>query len=98
MIVVAKLKAKEGREKEMEGVLRDMVEKVGSEEGTLIYSLHRSLSDPATFMFYEKYTGEDAFKAHSVTPHFKAMFGALQDLVDGPADIQMYEELATLNK
>ena len=98
MIVVAKLKAKKDREKEMENVLREMVGNVASEEGTLMYSLHRSQSDPGTFMFYEKYQDSDAFQTHSTTPHFKAMFGGLKELIDGPADIEMYEELAILNK
>ncbi|MEK6192832.1 MAG: antibiotic biosynthesis monooxygenase [Deltaproteobacteria bacterium] len=98
MIVVAKLKAKKGAEEEMEKVLRDAVQKVASEEGTLTYTLHRSQSDPCEFLFYEKYTDGEALQAHSTTPYFKAMFAALKDLVDGPADIGMYEELAALNR
>ena len=96
MIVVAKLKAKKGQEKEMETILSDMVAKVESEEGTLLYTLHRSQSDPCTFMFYEKYKDSDAFQTHSATPHFKAMFSALQALVDGQAEIETYDEVAAL--
>ena len=98
MIVVAKLKAKKGAEEEIEKVLRNVVQKVASEEGTLTYTLHRSQSDPCEFMFYEKYTDAEALQTHSTTPHFKAMFTALKDLVDGPADIGIYEELAALNR
>ena len=98
MIVVAKLKAKKGAEEEMEKVLRNAVQNVESEEGTLTYTLHRSQSDPCTFMFYEKYKDADALSTHSTTPYFKAMFAALKDLVDGPAEIEMYTELAALNR
>ena len=98
MIVVAKLKAKKGAEEEMENVLRGAVKNVESEEGTLAYTLHRSQSDPCTFLFYEKYKDADALTVHSSTPHFKAMFGALKDLVEGPAEIEMYTELAALNR
>lgn len=98
MIVVAKLKAKKGSENEMEKVLRDVVQKVAAEEGTLAYTLHRSQSDPCTFMFYEKYTDAGALKTHSATPYFKAMFAALKDLIESPAEIEMYEELAALNR
>lgn len=98
MIVVAKLKAKQGAEEEMEKVLREAVKNVASEEGTLTYTLHRSQSDPCTFLFYEKYKDAEALKTHSGTPHFKAMFGTLKDLVDGPAEIEMYTELAALNR
>ena len=98
MIVVAKLIAKKGSENEMEKVLREAVRKVASEEGTLTYTLHRSQKDPCTFMFYEKYTDAQALKTHSSTPHFKAMFASLKDLVAGPADIEMYTELAALDR
>lgn len=98
MIIVAKLKAKKGAEEEMEQVLRKAVQNVKSEEGTLMYTLHQSQSDPSTFMFYEKYTDADALTLHSSTPHFKAMFAALKDLVEGQAEIEMYKELAALNR
>ena len=98
MVIVAKLKAKKGAEEEMEKVLRGAVKNVESEEGTLMYSLHRSQSDPSTFMFYEKYKDADALTVHSSTPHFKAMFAALKDLIEGQAEIEMYSELAALNR
>ena len=98
MIVVAKLKAKKGQEGQMEKELRNMVANVESEEGTLLYSLHRSQTDPGAFMIYEKYKDAEAFKVHSKTPYFKELFKALQPLVDGPVDIETYEELAGLSE
>lgn len=98
MIVVAKLKAKSGEESKMEEALRGMVSKVEAEEGTLMYSLHRSQKDPSQFLIYEKYRDAEALKAHSQTSYFKELFGALQPLLDGAAVIEMYDEVATLNK
>jgi len=98
MIVVAKLKAKSGEENKMEEALRSMVSKVEAEEGTLMYSLHRSQKDPTQFLFYEKYTDAEALKAHSETPYFKELFGVLQPLLDGAPGIEMYDEVAVLNK
>ena len=98
MIVVAKLKAKSGEESKMEEALRGMVTKVEAEEGTLIYSLHRSQKDSTQFLFYEKYQNADALKAHAETPYFKELFGVLQPLLDGAPEIEMYDEVASLNK
>ena len=61
MVLIAKIKAKSGEEKKMEKALLDMVSKVEQEEGTLMYTLHRSQNDPTLFMFYEKYTDKDLF-------------------------------------
>ena len=98
MIVVAKLKAQEGKEATLEAALRDMVKKVASEDGTEVYTLHRSSEDPALFMFYEKYKDADALKIHSTSPYFKALFATVQPLLAAPPDIAMFEELAALDR
>jgi quinol monooxygenase YgiN len=98
MIVVAKLKAKSGDEAKMEGALRDMVAKVAQEEGTLTYTLHRSQKDPSLFLFYEKYVDGAALKTHSSTPYFKKLFGALQAMLDGEPEIEMYDELVRVRE
>ena len=82
----------------MEEALRGMVEKVAQEQGTLTYTLHRAQQDPSVFMFYEKYEGDAAFKAHSSTPYFKELFEVLKPLLDGAPEIEMYEELARLRE
>ena len=96
MVVVAKLKAKSGEAEKMEEALRGMVAKVAQEPGTLTYTLHRSQQDPCVFTFYEKYKDADALKAHSATPYFKELFGFLKLLLDGPPEIEMYDELARI--
>jgi quinol monooxygenase YgiN len=98
MIVVAKLKAKSGEESKMADALRAMVSKVEKEEGTLVYTLHQAQSDPTQFLFYEKYTDAQALKAHSTSPYIKELFGALQPLLDGAPEIEMYDEIAGLQK
>lgn len=98
MIVVAKLKAQKGKEATLEAAFRDMVKKVASEEGTEVYTLHRSSEDPALFMFYEKYKDADAFKVHSTTPHFKALFATVQSMLAAPPDIGMFTELAAIDR
>lgn len=98
MIVVAKLKAQEGKEAALEAALRDMVKKVASEDGTEAYTLHKSKKDPSLFMFYEKYQNSEALKLHSATPYFKALFTTIQPMLAAPPDIEMYKELAALER
>ncbi len=96
LTVVAVLRAKEGREKEMEAALLAAVPKVEAEDGTLAYVLHRDRKDPKKFLFYEKYRDKDALKLHSSSPHFMEMFGAIGPLLDGDPAIDVYEELASI--
>ncbi|RJP43891.1 MAG: antibiotic biosynthesis monooxygenase [Desulfobacteraceae bacterium] len=93
MIVVAKLKARQESIEEMKAALLDMVSKVKDEEGTLVYTLHQDLGNPAVFLFYEKYMDADALTAHSSTPYFKALFKTIRPMLDGDPEIAMYDEL-----
>jgi quinol monooxygenase YgiN len=98
MIVVAKLKAKSGEASKMADALRAMVSKVEKEEGTLVYTLHQAQNDPTQFLFYEKYADAEALKAHSSTPYFKELFGTLKPLLDGAPEIEMYTEIAGIQR
>jgi len=98
MVIVAKLKAKSGEEGKMEKALVDIIPQVEQENGTLVYTLHKSQKDPTVFLFYEKYKDKDALKHHSSTPYFKELFGTLSPLLDGAPEIEMYDEVAKLNK
>ena len=98
MIVVAKLKAKKGEEKKMESILKGILPDVQKEEGTLVYTLHRSQNNPGIFLFYEKYKDAEALTHHSTTPHFKLLFGNIMPLLDGQPEIEMYEEIGGIKK
>ena len=94
MVVVAVVKAQAGKEKDMEDVLRAMIPKVQSEEGTIAYILHRAQNEQGKFLFYEKYRDGAAFDFHSSTPYFKELFGKIGPLLDGQPQVEIYEELA----
>lgn len=94
IVVVAKIKATQGQEPEMEKALLDMIPKVKEEPGTLVYTLHRDQNEPGVFLFYEKYKDMDALLAHSATPYFKALFKTIKPLMEGSPEITMYHELA----
>ena len=94
--VLAQLREKIVEGQSMAEALQAMVSKVEKEEGTLIYTLHQAQNDPTQFLFYEKYTDAQALKAHSTTPYFKELFGALAPLLDGAPEIEMYDEIAKL--
>ena len=98
IVVTAKIKAKKGSEKGLEAAFRKMVADVESEDGTLMYTLHRSQKDPCVFMFYEKYKDLEALKLHRTTPHFNALMQTTQPMLDGPPEIEMFDELAKLSK
>ena len=93
IVVVAKLKAKQGSEKQMEEAFHTMISKVKEEPGCLKYILHRSNQDPTVFVFYEVYQDQAALDFHGKTPHMAEMFGKLGGLLDGRPAIDFLTEL-----
>jgi len=96
MIVVAKITAKEEETAMVEKTLIEMVAKVEQEEGTLSYTLHKSLKNPQEFLLYESYKDQDSFTFHSKTPYFGELVKTLNPLLAKPLEIELYQELARM--
>lgn len=96
--LVATIKAKQGKEKDLETVLVTLIEKVEAEEGTLQYVLHKSLGDPAKFMFYEIYRDKAALALHSTTDYFKETMKIIFPYLDGKPEIETYQEKARIKR
>ncbi|MGH7323711.1 MAG: putative quinol monooxygenase [Candidatus Rokuibacteriota bacterium] len=94
LTVVAKLRAKPGRETELEALLKRQVKAVRSNEpDCLVYRLHRLTQDATVFLFYEQYRSEAAFDAHRKAAHLAAFQSERKDLVAGPAEVEIYRGL-----
>ena len=91
--IVARLTAKQGSEKQLEEALRAMIPKVREEPGALAYVLHRSVKNPALFVFYEVYTDQAALEHHSKTPHMAELQSKLPALLDSRPTIDILTEL-----
>ncbi|WP_031480298.1 putative quinol monooxygenase [Maridesulfovibrio frigidus] len=90
IILTAALKAKKGKEADVEKILVHMVSETAQEEGALEYRLHKSTTKPGSFYLYEKYTGQAAIDAHVETDHYKALGASLNGLVEGDLEIELY--------
>lgn len=96
LTVVAVLKAKQGKEKDMEEALKKVMPLVAQEEGTLGYVLHRSKKDPTKFLFHERYKDKEAFASHGSTSYFKELFETIGPLMEGKLSAEIYEEIASI--
>ena len=65
--VVATVKVKHGHEEQARQALRAAVAPTRAEPGCLQYDLHQSTTDPAQFLFYEAWSSDETFKAHSAS-------------------------------
>lgn len=97
IILIATMKAKQGKEAELETALKSVIPMVELEKGTLQYVLHRSQDDSSKFLFYEKYVDKAALDFHGSTPYLQKMFSTIPNLLSEKPAITLYEEIAAAN-
>ena len=90
LIVIARVKAKAGKEQELAAILKGFLAPTRREAGCVQYDLHRDHDDPGSFVFYERWTDEAALDAHLKTAHITSGFAAMAALLEGPAIIGKY--------
>ena len=93
IVVVAMLKAVEGKGDALESEFKKLVPKVLCDQGTLAYVAHRGTGDPSRFFVYEKYEDAQALKAHSATPHFREFSRAVATILEGRPDVVVCREI-----
>ena len=84
-------------EAEAEARLLQVVAYVRKAEPGAMYRLHRSSSEPTTFLFYETYASQAALEQHSkvTVPAFGKEYGpALDGLWARPPAVETFRELA----
>ena len=89
--------AQPGREAEAEARLLQTVAYVRRVEPSTVYRLHRSSSEPATFLFYETYASQNNLEQHSkvTLPAFRKEYGETPEgLWARPPMIEIFRELA----
>ncbi|MYL48121.1 antibiotic biosynthesis monooxygenase [Halobacillus litoralis] len=76
------IQAKQGQEEALFMELKKVVEPSREETGCVEYTLHQSLDEDGTFVFYETWEDEAALKAHVESEHYKAYRQATSELTD----------------
>ncbi|GAB4378230.1 MAG: putative quinol monooxygenase [Elainellaceae cyanobacterium] len=71
LTVVAKIEAKPGSEERVYQELRNLIAPTQAEAGCLNYDLHRSIENPALFLFYENWANRELWEAHMKSAHIK---------------------------
>jgi quinol monooxygenase YgiN len=82
------MRAKPGKEEDLREMLEGLVKPTKQEAGSVNYDLHRSVSDPAIFYFYENWESSEHLDAHMETPHIQRALGRVDELLDGPLIIE----------
>ena len=91
--VVADIRAKPGKERELREATLGLVAQVRAEPNNLVYFLHEDREAPGHFVFYEIFASQADFEAHNATPHVQAWFARLPELADSSVKVVRMEIL-----
>ncbi len=91
--VIARVRAKAEHVAEVQAVLSAIVEPTRRESGCLSYELLQNSSDPADFVFVEKWASVAAEHAHFATPHVSVALQRLGELLADEPEICRYTAL-----
>ena len=88
------LRGKAGKEKELAGRLEELVLASRSDVGVMIYDLHRSAIDPASWFLYERYQSQEHFDRHLANPVVRRFLAGAATLLDGELDVRTFRVFA----
>jgi len=73
LAVTATWEAREGEADTVAAILSRFAPKAREEPGVKLFLVHRGVTNPAQFLFYELFDDEAAFAAHQQTEHFRSL-------------------------
>ncbi len=91
IVVVGSLKARPGREDEVQQALTALVEPTHAEAGCILYALHQGVDDPARFAFVERWESRRHLDDHLASPHIAALLERVDELFAEAPDIVVYD-------
>ena len=93
LTVLARIKAKKGREEEVLREILSLIEPTRSEEGCITYDLHRGQDEPALFCLYENWRSRRDLDEHLATPYLQAFLGKAPVLLAEPVDLSFWSKV-----
>ncbi len=91
--VVARIKAKSGREAQAKQELLKLLSPTRAEAGCINYDMHQSLDNQAHFLFHENWTNQGALNKHLETPHLKNFLNQADQLLAEPVEITLWKQV-----
>src|SRR5512140_3825664 len=87
LTVVARMKAKSGKEAQVKKALLSLVAPSRKDEGCINYDLHQGTEDPTLFVFYENWVSKAHLDQHLAKPDLQAVLGKVGPVLSEPPQI-----------
>lgn len=87
IVVLARAKAKPGKEADLERALRDVAQPTRAQRGCLQFELYWSVQDPATITAIERWSSEEDHMRHMQGDHVKTLIARFDGILAAPPEI-----------
>jgi quinol monooxygenase YgiN len=84
------LRSSAGNEEELAGRLEELALASRADAGVMIYDLHRSAADPASWFLYERYESQEHLNRHMENPVLRRFLDDAATLLDGKLDVRTF--------
>lgn len=93
LTVLARFRAKAGKEAEVHRAITSLIAPTRAEEGCVNYDLHRAQDDPALFFLYETWRCRQDLDDHLAMPYLRAFLEKVSELLAEPVHISFWDML-----
>jgi len=92
--VIARVKAKPGKEAEVLKALMSLVGPSRKDPGCVNYDLHQSQENAECFLFHENWESRELLGKHLAKPDLQATIASVRELVAEPPEISLWDRVA----
>lgn len=89
IVLVARLKVKDGAVEEAKQAALDIVADSRAEAGCVNYDIHQAIDDPTVFVWHETWKNKTAIDEHFETDFFKNFFAKVEKFAAEPPQITL---------
>ena len=89
IVLIARLKVKQGTEDEAKRAALAIVADSCAEEGCLNYDFHQAIDDSTIFFWHETWANKSALDAHFKMPYFDELGAKLKDITEEPLQLTL---------
>ena len=90
VIVVARVRCKDGKREELEELMRWMQTESRAEPGCLRYGFYAAVEDPDEFAAVEEWESADALRTHFAAPSVAGFAAKVGELLGGAPEVHIH--------
>ena len=91
IVLAGRYKINPGKRERFLELAKSCLELTRKEPGNISYSIYEEAGIPNSFIYFEEWESREALEEHLKQPYITPLLKEFPDLVDGEADVRVYD-------